>query len=625
MTNSEQQSARPEPVRAATEIKPEPESRWNGRISITITLAAAIGLLVLVSVGVVLGVGVWLAQKNTFALLSANADQGVSAAVDRIRHHLRPAEYQARFLAERIMRGEVDPTDREQFAPMLSGALAAAPQIEAVMFIDPGMQSFVVGFDRDSGDVAVAERDYSRDPTIKSSMLEARSGMTWGRPIWREEFQKTYLNLAYPVVLDRKFIGAVVAVVSVSGLSDFVAGEAAPGGGRQFVLYGRDHVLAHAQLAGGYPGRSDAEPLPNVAGFGDPVLAAIWRRVGRHELRLKLPQGTAGHVLDTDDDQYVFIYREVAGFGPQPFLVGAYFRTADAGEEVRRMIASLVAGIIALVVSLVAAVFVGRRIARPIVRFSAAANQIRDLEISKIENLPGSVFRELNDQSAAFNAMLRALRWFELYVPRKIVDRLVKQGDARETLSDDREIAVMFTDIVGFSTISEDMTAPEVAAFVNHHFALVAGAIEAEDGTVDKFIGDSVMAFWGAPERQDALAERACRAALAIAAAIRDDNRQRAAAGRPPVGIRIGIHTGPVTVGNIGAPGRLNYTIIGDAVNIGQRLEQLGKELYPAGTDVAILISGDTAGELGPDFQPIAAGQHRLKGRVGEIEVFKLI
>ena len=89
--------------------------------------------------------------------------------------------------------------------------------------------------------------------------------------------------------------------------------------------------------------------------------------------------------------------------------------------------------------------------------------------------------------------------------------------------------------------------------------------------------------------------------------------------------MRIGIHTGTVTVGNIGAPGHINYTIIGDAVNIGERLEQLGKEIYPTGTDVSILISGDTARDLGDSFDPIPAGRFELKGRASEIEVFKLL
>ncbi len=591
---------------------------------ITITLATAIGFLVLVTVGSVFGVGVWLAQKNTFDLLSANVHQAVAADVNRIETHLRPAEHQTRFLANQIASGRVDPADREQFGRLLIGALAAVPQIEAVIFIDPALQSFAAGRDVERDRVALTAIDNSRDPIIRKHMEDVLQGPVWGPPVWREEFQKTYLNRAYPVSRDGVFVGAVVAVVSVQHLSNFISEKGPKSAGNRFILYGRDHILAHWLLMRGYPDRSSEEPLPRLDGFGDPVLASIWQREGRHELILDLPHGTEGHVLEIFNDDYIFIYRRLAGFGPRPMIVGAYFHPSDVAKEVRRMIAALVAGIIALVVSLIGAIIVGRRIARPIVRFSAAAGRIRDLDIAKVEALPGSVFRELNDQSAAFNAMLRALRWFELYVPRKIVERLVRQGDVRNTISDAREITVMFTDIAGFSAASQDMSAPEVAAFVNHHFSLVTKCIEVEDGTIDKFMGDAVMAFWGAPDRQSDSAERACRAARAIAAAIHEDNKERKATGEPPVGIRVGIHTGPATVGNIGAPGRLNYTIIGDTVNIGQRLEQLGKEIFPAGTEVSILISGEVARQLKGDFEPVAAGPYKLKGRVGEIEVFKL-
>lgn len=600
-------------------------SWWNGRVPITITLATAIGFLVLVTVGTVFGVGVWLAQKNTFDLLSANAHQAIAADVNQIEQHLRPAEHQTRFLANTIAKGEIDPADREPFGRMLIGALAAVPQIEAVMFIDRKLQSFAAGRDLESDSVALNDFDYSRDPIIANSMADVMQGPAWGPPIWSEQFQKTYLNRAFPVSRDGAFIGAVVAVVSVQHLSNFVSEKGIENTGNQFILYGRDLVLAHQLLIGGYPNRSNENPLPRLDGFGDPVLASIWQSEGRHELKLNLPKGTEGHVLEISNKGYVFVYRRLAGFGPLPMIVGTYFLAADVGKEVQRMIAALVAGIAALIVSLIAAVFLGHRIARPIVRFSAAAGRIRDLDIAKVEDLPGSVIRELNDQSAAFNAMLRALRWFELYVPRKIVERLIRHGDVRDTISDARDITVMFTDIAGFSAASQDMSAPEVAAFVNHHFSLVASCIEAEDGTIDKFLGDGVMAFWGAPDRQSDSAERACRAARAIAAAIHQDNEQRQAAGEPPVSIRIGIHTGPATVGNIGAPGRLNYTIIGDTVNIGQRLEQLCKEAYPAGTNVSILISIDTVRALATDFELTAAGRYNLKGRVGEIEVFKLL
>ena len=608
-----------------SEITEQAAANWNGRFSITITLVTAIGLLTLISVGGVLGVGVWLAQKNTFSLLSDNAHQGVTAAVNRIEQHLRPAEYQAMFVAEQISSGRIDAKDRERLGDLLTGALAAAPQIDSVIFIDNDMQAYLVANDGRHGNVVERTFDYSRDPEVLKRMAAAVPGPNWGTPIWRDTTKRTYINVVVPVRVDGVMIGAVVAAVSVKELSYFVSGANSGEVGSRFILYGRDHVLAHALTADGYPGRTNAAPLPPIEGFGDPVLAAIWQTEDRHELGLDMPEGTEGHVLGVGPQRFIFVYRAISGFGPKPLVAGVYFSREEVGQEIRRMIMSLVVGIVSLILSVLAAIMIGRRIARPIVRFSAAAGRIRDLDIAKVEDLPGSVFRELNDQSRSFNAMLRALRWFEFYVPKKIVEQLVRQGDVEGMVSDARNITVLFTDMVGFSALSQDLTAPEVAALVNHHFSLIGACIDAEGGTIDKFMGDSVMAYWGAPEKQKNRAERACRAAKAIETAIRADNAKRQAEGKPPIGIRIGIHSGRVTVGNIGTPDHLNYTVIGDDVNVGARLEQLGKDLYPPGTDVSILISGDTARDLSEAFETEFAGHYELKGRAGEVEVYRLV
>ncbi len=253
----------------------QPLSRWNGRFSITITLVTAIGLLTLVSVGSVLGVGVWLAQKNTIALLSANAHQGVTAAVDRIKLHLKPAEHQAKFLAERIASGEFDPADHERLGVLLTGALAAAPQIETVMFIDSQLQSFFANYNPQRGEVTLGVLDYSSDKLIREKMAKAVPGANWGAAIWRENTEKTYLNVAWPVSVNGESKGAVVAVVSVENLSGFVGENESRSTGRRFILSGREHVLAHPLMADGYPGRTNRVPLPLLAEFDDPVLAAI--------------------------------------------------------------------------------------------------------------------------------------------------------------------------------------------------------------------------------------------------------------------------------------------------------------------------------------------------------------
>ncbi|MHC4610944.1 MAG: adenylate/guanylate cyclase domain-containing protein, partial [Planctomycetota bacterium] len=230
-----------------------------------------------------------------------------------------------------------------------------------------------------------------------------------------------------------------------------------------------------------------------------------------------------------------------------------------------------------LLMAIGTAVMVGRRIARPIRRLAGEAKRIGDFDFATVSELPGSRFEELNDAAGAFNAMLRGLRWFETYVPRTLVKLLIGRGEAKSLASVERRVTVLFTDIAGFTGLSQTMPAAEIADFLNHHFALVAKCVEAEGGTVDKYIGDSVMAFWGAPEPQPDHTERACRAAIGVSIALKSDNMARKREGKPPVRVRIGVHTGEVVVGNIGAPGRINYTIVGDTVNAASRLEQLCK------------------------------------------------
>ncbi len=136
-------------------------------------------------------------------------------------------------------------------------------------------------------------------------------------------------------------------------------------------------------------------------------------------------------------------------------------------------------------------------------------------------------------------------------------------------------------------------------------------------------MGDSVMAFWGAPLAEEDHVRRACRTALAVRRAISLDNDHRARRGEAPVRLRIGVHTGLAIVGNIGAPGRINYTLVGDTVNIAQRLQELGKELG-RGSTVEILVSADVAAVLGDRYPMSSQGAQEIRGRHGELEVFRL-
>jgi class 3 adenylate cyclase len=312
-------------------------------------------------------------------------------------------------------------------------------------------------------------------------------------------------------------------------------------------------------------------------------------------------------------------------FGPKPWRIGLHVTQESVGAQVRRLIMAALVGLAAMILSVLAAIWLGRRVARPVIRIAGAAEQIAAFKLDEVPALPPSRIRELDTQARAFNAMLGGLRWFEAYVPKRLVERLMSGGQAGALPSVERDLTIMFTDIAGYTGMSEGRDADEVAAFLNDHFGRIAACIEAEDGTVDKFIGDSVMAFWGAPDKQKNRAIRACRAALAIRKAVEADNVARKAAGKPPIRMRIGLHSGTVTVGNIGAPGRLNYTIVGDAVNVASRIESQGRDHALDGETVTILISGETREDLDASFKTERVGEASVRGRTAPVELYRLV
>ncbi len=182
-------------------------------------------------------------------------------------------------------------------------------------------------------------------------------------------------------------------------------------------------------------------------------------------------------------------------------------------------------------------------------------------------------------------------RAFEHYVSPAIVAEMTAHPGRLVLGGQRRTLTVMFTDLAGFTTMSEDIAPEAVAQILNEHLTLMTRVVLAHGGTIDKFIGDAVMAFWGAPVDDPAHALNGVRAAIEMQAEM---ERFRREPGRPELHMRIGLNTGPVVVGNLGSKDRFAYTVIGDAVNLAARLEPLNR-LY--GTE--ILLAEETAAAVG--------------------------
>ncbi len=595
------------------------------RLSVVAVLALGFGALVAAAVAAVLAIGLWTASRNTYDLLRDNAETQAEIMVMRTRRHLDPAMDQVTYLSDLFASGELSPDDRGRVSDYLVAALAATPQVQTLAFINPQLD--VLRVSRTSEGPVVGLVNWADDPHVRLEMEDARarSRPYWGELVWSEAANSTLINLRAPLVSKGRFLGVLVSVVTVRDLSRFITMEHGPEGGRNFILYGGDYVLAHRAMANHAYTLSPRQPLPGLADVGDPVLAQIWNASDRSKLPFELQSPVHGHVTTIDGHPYIFLYRTLDSYGAVPWFVGSYFpEDAGLGREMHRLTMAGFGGLGVLLIALAAALVLGRRLSRPMRELAAAAHEVSRFELAAVPTLRQSRVREIDEAASAFNAMVGGLQWFETYVPRALVRSLVRQGHDRDLRSEEREVTVMFTDITGFTALAEHKSAAEAAALLNEHFALVAACVEQEGGTIDKYIGDSVMAFWGAPVATLDHAERACRAALAVRGAVTADNQERQARGEPPMGVRIGIHTGRAIAGNIGAPGRINYTLIGDTVNVAQRIEELIKTLAPPTSAVAVVVSGEVAAEIAGRFTLAPEGAHEIRGRDGEVRLFRL-
>ncbi len=599
--------------------------------AIVLALTISVGALVLVAVLSVLGITLLVAQNNTLQLLAINGRLSVASIEQRIDALLRPAENQLAYIADRMTAHPGLEADLTRTIDILTGAQSATPQIASVAFVKADGE--ITAVERDEG---LIYRDFlAQDEMIQMLLKAARASKdpAWRPVIWRSPFNTPLLNYHYPVYGPGGLVGVLVALIPAEVLSDMLAANDAALASADpdsedvvassYILSGQYTVLAHPDMKPEKLGLSESKPLPALAEFPDPIMRGIWRDRREESQFFDDTTSNRGHMTRTDRVRYLFVYNELRGYGDEPWTVGIYIRMRDAVAEMVKLAVAGAVGLIILGLAIATTIYIGRKIARPVQRLAVAADRVRDLNLAAISELPGSRIRELNDAAAAFNAMVNGLRWFETYVPRPLVRRLLGHG-AEATASEERQVTVMFTDIAGFTPLSEGMPAQELAAYLNHHFSIVTDCIDQHGGTVDKFMGDAVMAFWGAPDEQTDHADRACRAALAIRDAIVADNPGLERHGQPVIRMRVGIHTGPVVVGNIGSQSRINYTIVGDTVNVGQRLEALCKEMAGPDDSCAILLSGDTRMALVSDLSPDYLGEREIRGRDEPVSVYKL-
>ena len=406
------------------------------------------------------------------------------------------------------------------------------------------------------------------------------------------------------------YVTVPVDLASLNVTLDGLAGRLRDGGARLVVLDADRRVVA-TDSSSGFTVGADGVSLPILARLGPGALANPAAVVSEH---VEKGERMVGVIKPVPELSWA-----VALWRPESRAYAALTAMKQKG---------LLAGAGALLLALVASVASAGRITSPVLTLSRLAKLIgaRRWRDVKVDGLPRDEIGELGDdlgkmahdleaseEKIAEEARLRGD--LSRFLSKELVTQIVEGKHSLALGGTRAQVTVLFADVVSFTPLAESRPPEEVVALLNELFSLLTEIVFRHGGTVDKFIGDCLMAVWGAPVPSDDHAARAVAAAEDMLRFLENASETWEQKYGVVVRLAIGINSGEAIVGNVGSDKRMEYTVIGDTVNVAARLEQIAAPNQ-------ILVAGETARLAGDAVDLVAVGTRRLTGKIEEIQVF---
>ena len=460
----------------------------------------------------------------------------------------------------------------------------------------------------------IEARRSSYDPAQRSWYIGARkaNGPVWTQPYVFAAAQELGVTYALPsrrTQADGASRTLVVAGdVSLGRLSEFVRLFSSSSGQGNSALLSADHrVLARSDVPGVV--RQLMPAKDGVLGALSDHLLSDGAADGPPETSFSMAYGGRRYLVQTS--RIPSTGWELVSWVPEDMLLGALQRAVLWG---------LLLAMLFLAATLLLSLRLSKLVTSPVENLSHIARRIGLLEL---DNLPREHSRVLEIQhlDQALDESARSLKAFSKFVPVDVINRLIAEGHALAPSGSPRRITVMFTDVEGFTSISESIPADVLVGLLTEYFNVATRVIAQHGGVIDKFIGDGIMVLWGAPADLQDAEYQACTAALQLHAEMAALNGRWRAQGLPEFRTRIGIHTGVVIAGVLGSNDRLAYTAFGDAINVASRIEGINKQL---GTQT--LVSEATFEALGGRLRTRRIEEDaELRGRQTRMVLYELL
>jgi adenylate cyclase len=530
-----------------------------------------------------------LLEYTSFTLM-----RHVSAAVlEEIQTEIVPVKGESQLTAKLIENRVLNPDNEDQIVNYTVELLKATPIVQRMAWGDE-QGDYVISYKEDDGSITTEtcncgskskiHKLYKRN--VHGEIIEEKKLDTFGfdprmRPwyiqaknmkkaVWTDIFSlqlipSLALSVATPIYYqDGSLRGVFGLGIRIGDLLHFISQQNVSPQGFTFIVTKDGKLIA-------FPGIKSSK---NTVLYDIHTISKPW--LGK-SLEQYNTTGQEHFSLVHEGKKYLFTYKPIPELASHGWLIGVVVPEMDFtnGLEKINHITLIVFLIILIICIILFSNFINK-IVWPISMLVDDANKIKKFDLSGKVPIKSRI-REVKNLSEAFKSLKNALQSFQKYVPKILVNQLVEANEDIRVGGVRKELAILFSDIENFTSIAETMNPNQLMIYMCEYYEEMTKIIAEQGGTIDKYIGDSMMAFWGAPLPELFPSQKAARSALQCQHRLQLLNARWVAQGRQPLITRIGLHLGDAVVGNLGSSERLNYTALGDTINIASRLEKLNK------------------------------------------------
>lgn len=469
---------------------------------------------------------------------------------------------------------------------------------------------------RDSSDHVIKSVNISTnyDPRIRPWYIAAEHAkkINWSDVFLSYPYRNLSTAVSVPIYKKGVLQGVFEIEVKLVAISNFLSTLDVRKDGVAFIVNAKNELVAFPGMQKIMSEQGHAQKLAALEASGKPWLPQAFALFNQNHVNQ--------FKYEYDGEVYLASFEDIPEFSSYGWQIGIVIPQKSFLGPLEK--ANTLITLISLVILLIGVLFaslISRRISEPLGLLVNDTEKIKHFHLEG-EQTVRSIIKEVDYLGVAIHSMKVNLRSFQKYLPANLVRQLIQTGEDIQLGGTKKILTIFFSDIQNFTTISETMDAEQLMLYLCEYLDELSKIILEENGTIDKYIGDSVMAFWGAPLSDEEHCLHGCRAALRCRKRLDELYVTWQKQGKSPFITRIGIHTGEALVGNIGSSERLNYTALGDSINVASRLEGMNK-IY----DTRIIVSEEVVKILDGKFVFRLLDRMAVRGRINSYKIYELM